>query len=110
VGELSMEYTEKQVASGCWEYRGYEIRLYLSLNPEVECDKHIFMYGVKEAAEHTGFGHSLKECKSQIDKLGHRPIIDKVVEDYLEEQRELLDNELQGQIADAQREIDISKE
>ena len=56
-----MEYTEKQVASGCWEYRGYEIRLYLSLNPEVECDKHIFMYGVKEAAEHTGFGHSLKE-------------------------------------------------
>ena len=110
MGELSMEYTEKQVASGCWEYRGYEILQYEATGKTAEYDKYIFMYGVKEVADYTGFGHSLKECKSQIDKLGHRPIIDKVVEDYLEEQRELLDNELQGQIADAQREIDISKE
>ena len=70
MGELSMEYTEKQVASGCWEYRGYEILQYETTNKEVTQDRHIFMYGVKEVAEYTGFGHSLKDCQAKIDKLG----------------------------------------
>ena len=60
----------EQQAEGYYEYKGYEILQYETTNKEVTQDRHIFMYGVKEVAEYTGFGHSLKDCQAKIDKLG----------------------------------------
>ena len=61
----------EHLADGYYEYKGYEILQYEATPSSVaEYDKYIFMYGVKEVAEYTGFGYSVKDCQAKIDKLG----------------------------------------
>ena len=57
----------KKLAKGYYRYGEYEILKYKVVPDGV--DRNMFLFGYRETDYFTGFGHSLKECQTKINKL-----------------------------------------
>ena len=72
-GETKMKI--KKLAKGYYRYGEYEILKYkvvgdgIAQRNFIQVDRNMFLFGYRETDYFTGFGHSLKECQTKIDKL-----------------------------------------